>query len=106
MQSKLESLLEVQDITALFNDISRATLFRWLRDARQGKNNFPLPLNTPGRKLVWNKAAIENFINENQQVVNVPKTESTTQQRKRHATAMSELERKHGIKPRNRKDVR
>jgi len=96
MQPKIEPLLGLKDIIVAFN-ISKATLFRWLRDARHGKNNFPLPLNTPGRRLVWNKAAIEAFLAESRSV-DCPKVETSSQMQKRHKAAMNAIEQKHGLK--------
>jgi len=103
MQPKIEPLLGLKDIIVAFN-ISKATLFRWLRDARHGKNNFPLPLNTPGRRLVWSKAAIEAFL-EKSQPVDCPKAATPRQLKRRHADAMYKLESVHGVKMSSRKEV-
>ena len=102
--NRIEPVLQMEDIAEIFR-VSPQTVARWLRDAKRGENSFPQPLNTPGRKLIWSRDSVEMYLNENQQVVNVPQLESAIQQRKRHNAALAEIERKHGIpiKPQNRK---
>ena len=97
MQNKIEPVLTIDDLVALFR-VSRATLCRWLREARQGKNRLPLPIDSPGRQLIWNRNSIEEYLNENSQTVNAPQVESAAKQRARHNVAMNEIERNHNLK--------
>ena len=51
---------EVQEIVSK----SRPTIYRWIREARQGVGIFPLPINTGGRKrhLLWTRASIMEYL--------------------------------------------
>jgi len=102
--TKLEPLLGAQDIILLFC-ISLATLFRWLREARAGRSDFPLPVPSPGRRLLWKRDSIEAYLAK-QHPPNVPKIETPSQLKKRHNAAMSQLETKHGVKVKPRTEGR
>jgi len=95
--TRIEPVLQIGDVAEIFR-VSIPTVKRWVHDARAGKNNFILPISTPGRQLAWNKNAVERYLSENQQAVNAPKAESSAKTAKRHNEAMREIERKHGIK--------
>ena len=97
---QIEPVLTMDDVTKIFR-VSIPTVNRWLRAARQGQNHFPLPVNGPGRKLIWSKDAIENFLAGISQAASAPKVETASKRRRRHEAAMSELE-KHGVKVKGR----
>ena len=95
MTNRIEPVLQIEDIASAFR-VSIPTVKRWLHDAKQGKNNFPIPISgVPGRRLAWSKTTIEDFINETSPV-DSPKV-TPRQLKKRHAEAMQELSIKHGI---------
>ena len=57
---QIEPMLHIGDIKKIFG-VSQATVYRWLAEARAGKNSLPLPLNGYKRKLLWNAADVEAF---------------------------------------------
>jgi len=86
----------MDDLTEIFR-VSAPTVNRWLRDAREGKSNFPLPINGPRRRLLWDRDAILAYLSGGVSVTSpIPKIESAAQRRKRHDAAMESL-KKHGI---------
>ena len=97
MQNRIEPVLRLGDLVEIFR-VSVPTVHRWLREARRGKNNFPMPISTPGRVLIWNKNEIETFLSGKSQPVNEPRVEPPSKRQKRHKAAMSELEQRHGVK--------
>ena len=102
MKDKLEPLLELVDVATIFR-VKPLTITRWLHD----ENDFPKPISTPGRRLVWSRDAIEEYLCRNPQIPDAPKPESASKLRQRHNAALLELEQKHGvqIKPRKGKEV-
>lgn len=102
MKNQIEPVLQMEDIAKIFR-VSIPTVNRWLQDAKRCKNDFPLPINTPGRKLTWNRDLVEEYLNRNIQIAEGPHVESAAKQRKRHNEAMIELERKHGLTIKSRK---
>ena len=97
MQKRIEPVLKMDDITEIFR-VSVPTVNRWLRDSRRGLSAFPLPINTPGKRLLWNKNTVEDYLEGNSQAINVPKLESPSKRKKRHREAMLVLENEHGLK--------
>ena len=87
-------ILQIADLTALLG-VSRPTIDRWVLETRRGENDFPLPFTQRGRRLLWTKEAVANWINNRQQAVappiNVPtarqaKAAAKERQRRREAT--------------------
>jgi len=79
----IRPMLHIGDIMRIFS-ISQPTVYRWLREAKLGINCFPKALNgtSQKRKLLWNPADIERYIeaqSASQPQVNV---HSPKQQRK------------------------
>jgi len=78
--------------------MSRSTLYRHVKEARAGRSNFPLPIQTgPKRNLRWNAASVRNFLqNGNDTPPTSPtlKIESAKSVRVRHTEAMKKLEQK------------
>lgn len=95
----------MEDVAAIFR-VSVPTIHRWLRDARDGKNGFPLPTGTPGRKLAWNRDSIEEYLNDNKQSDTFPRLETATKLQSRHRAALADIEQNHGIKPKAKKEVK
>ena len=54
-------ILEIEDVIALFRS-SRATIDRWVREARDGKSDFPIPFSPPGRRMLWDAHVIERWL--------------------------------------------
>jgi len=95
-------ILEVEDVITLFRR-SRATIDRWVREARDGKSDFPVPFSAPGRRMLWDAHVIEQWLeNRNKAAssfnVHTAKTEKqkTREFAERQQRAKQALER-HGI---------
>ena len=85
-------VLKSEDIMRIFG-ISQATLYRWISEARAGRNEFPLPIgNGFKRKLFWSRESIANY--QNASNAPAPKIESALQRAKRNTAAMSRLKAK------------
>jgi len=87
-------VLKAEDVVKICR-ISTATLYRWLKESRDGiDNNFPLPIDTGGtkRRLLWSRDAIENFLNGGEQR-NI-KIETATQRKQRANAARADLQRR------------
>ena len=94
----------VEDLMRLFN-LTRQSIYRRLREAREGRGGLPLPIPTGAkRSLRWTVESVKAFLqsaNEKPQITPMPKIESGNARGKRHAEAMKQLER-FGIKaPKN-----
>jgi len=104
MQNEIKSAVTKEEFAGILR-MSISTFDRQLSDAKQGKNNLPLPINSPGRRLLWSRKAIEEFINENSLPARSPQVESPSKLKKRHAAAMQKLSKDHGVtvksQPRN-----
>jgi len=63
MSNIIEPVLDATEVRKILS-VSEATLYRWLREARQGVGTLPLPVNTGGRKrrLLWTRASIIEFL--------------------------------------------
>ena len=90
----------VEDLMRIFN-LSRVSIYRRLREAREGRGGLPLPIPTGAkRSLRWTAESVKAFLqraNEPLPTPPVPKIESENARQKRHAEAMKKLER-FGIK--------
>jgi predicted DNA-binding transcriptional regulator AlpA len=91
---------DTEEMTQIFKK-SRSTLYREIKEARAGRSNFPLPIQTgPKRSLRWSAESVRKFLqNGNDTPPTSPtlKIESAKSRQTRHALAMAKLERK-GIK--------
>ena len=56
---EIEALLGIEDIMRIFN-LSRVSIYRKVKEAREGNSQFPLPL-WGKQKLRWNAADVEAF---------------------------------------------
>jgi len=93
----IQPALHVGDIMKLFG-VSRPTVYRWIAEARQGKNRFPLPINNGSkRKLLWNRCDILAFQFQNNNGTPPPEIETATQRKKRYTAALARLQQK-GVK--------
>jgi len=63
--SIIEPVLDATEVRRILS-VSEATLYRWLREARQGVGTLPFPVNTGGRKrrLLWTRASILAFLED------------------------------------------
>ena len=61
--SNIEPVLDAIEVRKILC-VSEATLYRWLREARQGIGTLPLPVNTGGqkRRLLWTRSSILAFL--------------------------------------------
>ena len=61
--SNIEPVLDATEVRRILS-VSEATLYRWLRESRQGGGTLPLPVNTGGRKrrLLWTRDSIIEFL--------------------------------------------
>jgi len=51
----------ISDLVALLR-LSRSTIDRRTREARDGKTDFPLPISAPGQRLLWDARAVEQWL--------------------------------------------
>ena len=65
---KSPDLLDLADICAYFG-LSESTVRRKVRDSRDSKGNFPLPLFKSGCRVLWRRADIENWKGEDGEVI-------------------------------------
>jgi len=93
MKHSLEPLLTVADIMVLFL-VSRVTVYRWNRLAKEGRSRFPCAIGDTKQGLRWNPDDIRAFQNANRPPPNI---ETASSRAKRHAAACASL-RKHGVK--------
>ena len=96
----LETFYGVKDIMRIFG-LSRPSVYRRLREAREGRGGLPLPIPTGAkRSLRWTVESVKTFLqnaNDTPPTTPIPKIESEKSRQKRHAEAMKKLER-FGIK--------
>ena len=97
MKHTLEPLLTVEDIMVIFL-VSRVTVYRWHRLAKEGRSRFPLAIGDTKQGLRWSREAILAYQNANN--LQPVKIESANERKKRHATACESL-RRHGVKINN-----
>lgn len=93
MKHTLEPLLTVTDIMVIFL-VSRVTIYRWNRLAKEGRSRFPCAVSDTKQGLRWNPDDIRAFQNANRPP---PKIETASSRAKRHVDAMNRLEKK-GVK--------
>ena len=99
---KEKRILRIEDLLELI-PVSRATFDRWIREARQGINDFPLPFTRQGRRCLWDSHVIEEWIANRHRAgsPNIPPVKSERQKVQeyigRQQRAKATLER-HGIK--------
>ena len=100
---QIDSLLGIDDIRKIFGGISQVTVYRWLREARQGQSRFPLNINGAEgkkRKLFWNPADIERYL-QSQSVPSPPPPPVTPRRRAKtervRQAAVQQVLKRHGI---------
>lgn len=91
---KSENLLDISEVCRFFG-LSESTVRRKVRDSRDGKGCFPLPLFKSGCRVLWRKTDIESWQGEDAEAItfssspvsSMPpvQTESLTETRKRLA---------------------
>jgi predicted DNA-binding transcriptional regulator AlpA len=54
------TVLLIKDVMQLLR-VSRPTIYRWIRESKEGLIGFPLPISAAGRQLRWNAEDIERF---------------------------------------------
>ena len=89
----------VKNMMQIFG-LSRVSIYRRSREAREGRGGFPLPIQTGAKRgLRWNVDTVREFIENMNSVptMPLPHFESATKQAARHRVAMKELE-KLGVK--------
>ena len=96
MKYYLPDVYTAEELAHIFR-VDIQTIYRWLAAARRGESPFALPINSPGRRLLWSRKSIEEFI-ENSQSVNPLKHESPSKLRKRNEVAMAHIQKEHGRK--------
>jgi predicted DNA-binding transcriptional regulator AlpA len=88
---------KTEEMTQIFK-MSQSTLNRRLKEAREGRGNFPLPIQTgPKKCLRWCAESVRKFLqNGNDAPPTSPtlKIESAKSRQMRHASAMAKLEQK------------
>jgi predicted DNA-binding transcriptional regulator AlpA len=81
--------------------MSLATLYRRVKEARAGRSSFPLPLQTGTKKsLRWSAESVRQYLqngSDTPQTSQTLKTSSAKSRQIRHAEAMARLEQK-GVK--------
>ena len=96
-----QRILRIEELLALI-PVSRPTIDRWTREAREGKGDFPIPFSAPGRRMLWDAHVVEKWL-ENRNNVNVPVPPAKSEKQKarefaaRQKAARRTLAR-HGIK--------
>ena len=67
----VQRVLLIEDLIALLR-VSRPTIERRVREAREGKSDFPIPFSEPRRRMLWDAYAVEQWIaNRNQATLSV-----------------------------------
>jgi predicted DNA-binding transcriptional regulator AlpA len=85
-------ILFAEDVCGHFR-ISRPTLKIWLRQARDGKIDFPLPVSPMGKKLRWAASDIYRWrsVIGNDNAMPKPENRSAAQRKRRIERAVAEL---------------
>jgi len=65
---KSNDLLNLVEVCGYYG-LSEATVRRRVREARQGRGNFPLPLFGSGCRVLWRKIDIESWQGEDAEVI-------------------------------------
>jgi len=80
-----QRVLLIEDLITLLR-VSRPTLDRWVREARAGKGDFPMPFSEPQRRMLWDANAVEQWIaNRNQATRTTLSNVSPAKQMKRES---------------------
>jgi predicted DNA-binding transcriptional regulator AlpA len=87
-------LLTVEDLMVIFI-VSRQTIYRWNRLAKEGRSRFPVSVGDTKQGLRWSREAILAYLSANNSHSPVP--ESAMERKKRHSTALKSLRAK-GVK--------
>ena len=90
----IELTLTLTDLCQIFH-IKPVSVYRWVKEAREGRSQFPLPINgTFGgkRKLLWDASAIRAFQSGNNPPA--PKIETASARTKRNNAALDRLRSK------------
>ncbi|HBT78094.1 MAG TPA: hypothetical protein DEB39_14490 [Planctomycetaceae bacterium] len=70
---------------------SEKTIRRWIAEARDGKINFPLPINPPGKKNLWRRSDIEGWDASKQERRTVEYETSNGPRRRKDATHRADV---------------
>jgi len=73
MQHTLKPLLTVYDIMVIFV-VSRVTVYRWNRLAKEGKSSFPVAVSNGKQGLRWSQESVLDYLNS-QSPQPIPKVE-------------------------------
>ena len=96
-----QRILRIEELLALI-PVSRPTIDRWTREAREGRGDFPIPFSEPGRRMLWDAHVVERWLENRNNATSpaAPPTKSAKQQARefaaRQEAARQTLE-KHGI---------
>ena len=74
----MKRILRMEDVLALI-PMSRPTIDRWVKESREGLNDFPVPTSRPGRRILFDAQAVEAWIenrNRSSPTVTPPPTKS------------------------------
>ncbi len=55
-----DELLDIKEVAAYLR-CSVDTIWRRMKERREGKGNFPLPITPPGKKNFWNRIDVESW---------------------------------------------
>ena len=55
-------LITFQELLKILEPLSEPTIRRYLRESRAGKSSFPLPITAPGKKGLWKRKDVEDWI--------------------------------------------
>jgi predicted DNA-binding transcriptional regulator AlpA len=87
--------LTTEDMMQIFH-LARISIYRRIREAREGRGQFPIPIQTgTKRRLRWNMETVRNFMqnaDSPSQTSSTLKMESAKSRQTRHAEAMKKLE--------------
>ena len=66
-----DDLLDLAAVCGWYG-LSESSIRRRVRDSREGKGNFPLPLFRSGCQVLWRRSDIENWSGEDAEVFHAP----------------------------------
>ncbi len=93
-------LLTIKQVAAELH-VSESTIRRRLRERREGKSSFPLPIFSPKRKALWK---IEEIIDWKEDEPSGPTIETSSQRNRRLTIARNQLQAQHKVKVKNGKE--
>jgi len=95
-----QRILLVEDVTELLR-VSRCTIDRWVREAREGKSDFPIPFSQPGRRMLWDAHVMEQWLeNRNKAALPIAPAKSEKQKAREFAARLERARatlRQHGL---------